>query len=175
MRANQRQKLAQIKQVRAERLQAKREAARNAEIAELQGAFVHAKTLISEMSTAITKLADGIVVEVAPVDLTPIAEAIKNQPQPVIHVNPKFTATPEVKIETDIMARYKRIDSSVEADGEYHGFADQDGNWFIQRESEALNGDMQRSRFATGEGDYMQGWSKRKGLKYVPYYEAGIQ
>lgn len=95
---------------------------------------------------------------------------IKLSPQfnieaPIVNVEP-------VIVNEDIYARYKRVNSASEGSNTYHGFADSQGNWFIQRE--AGNDSKASSRYAVGRGSFAGNWSKRQGLDYLPFDEVEI-
>lgn len=129
---------------------------------------------ISTFDNNVKTLADAINNMKAPeIDLSEVTEAIKGIKitQPEIKFNPVVKVEApvvNVSVPADVYARYKRYNSVTEGEGTYHGFLDSDGNWFIQRESELVNGQAV-SRYAVGKGNIEKGWSNRKNLDYKPY------
>lgn len=115
--------------------------------------------------------------------LEDVAKAIEKieQPVPVVNVTaPEVKVSPNIKIEPaivneDVYARYKRVNSSVEPDGIYHGFVNKAGNWFIQRETENPNETEASSRYTAGATDFKANWNKRKYLDYVTFDEVDIK
>jgi hypothetical protein len=135
---------------------------------------------LSALSDAISDLSQKEAPEAQQIDLTPLVEKISNiKVEPIINV-----AAPNVNVEApivrvevdptdDIYARYKRSNSVNGPEGMYHGFVDNDSNWFIQLESTGVDGTA-RSRYATGKGSFGQSWQKRRGLTYKPFDQVTI-
>lgn len=114
------------------------------------------------------------------VDNSEIAEAIKSIKMPDVIVNPQIKVdvpkqeAPVVVVkDEDIYARYRRVNSEIGRQGEYHGFVDKDGNWFIQLESSADNG-PDRTRYFVGDGQFSAGWPKRESYTYKAYDKVTI-
>lgn len=68
------------------------------------------------------------------------------------------------KASDDIYARYDWVASSDELDGQYIGYLQQSGAWFIQRIAKGVNGQM--STFTVGKKNFDQAWQSRLKLKY---------
>ena len=74
---------------------------------------------------------------------------------------------PTVNVEKavdDIYARYDYAADNTEIDGQYIGYLNQKGNWFIQRIAKGVHGNM--STFAVGKGDFTAAWMNKMKLEY---------
>lgn len=92
--------------------------------------------------------------------------------EPTVNVKAPIVNVKPVIVNEDIYARYKRANSSVDQSGTYHGFLDNDGNWFIQLESGT---DKQaKSRYAVGKGSFLNNWAGRVSLQYKLIDEVAI-
>lgn len=106
---------------------------------------------------------------------------VKNQPDKVTVENLKDFKFPEIKApapvvkvlrEEDLFATFKAADSDQKDSSEsYYGFVNNDGKWFIMRE---LGKDNKSWRYATGKVSYNKGWSERRKLTYLYFYELSI-
>lgn len=115
------------------------------------------------------------------IDTTELVEAVKgikiDVPAPVVKVNVPQQMAPVVNVSVDnpdIYARYKRVNSSMDPEGTYHGFVDTDGNWFIQLESTMNAGNTDITRYATGMGEFNKAWVGRKRLSYKPFNKVDV-
>lgn len=105
-----------------------------------------------------------------------IVAAIKNikipeSNTPVVKVAP--TPVTIVKNDDDIYSRYSFSDKSTEVDGDYIGYLNSFGNWFIQRIAQP-NDKTYRSRFSAGKNDYSANWNKRVKLTYELRHKVDI-
>lgn len=135
---------------------------------------------LNALSEAVEGFANKEAPEAPQIDLTPLVDKIGSiKVEPIINV-----AAPNVNVEApivrvevaptdDIYARYKRSNSVNGAEGMYHGFVDNDSNWFIQLESTGTDGTA-RSRYAVGKGSFGQSWQKRRSLNYKPFDQVVI-
>lgn len=142
--------------------------------AQLKAIVKDIKTVESVVSDAVKVIGD-IPAPVITVDNSGIVDAIKAiEIKPNIKIGTPHIAAPTVVVNNeDIYARYKRVNSEQGMQGLYHGFADSDGNWFIQLESSIDNG-PDKSRYFVGKGDFANNWPKKEGFAYKPIYQVGI-
>lgn len=85
-------------------------------------------------------------------------------PAPVVNVKAN---------DDDIYSRYSFSDKSTEVDGDYIGYLNSFGNWFIQRIAQP-NDKTYRSRFSAGKNDYSANWNKRVKLTYELRHKVDI-
>lgn len=82
----------------------------------------------------------------------------------IVPIQAKAPTVNVEKASDDIYARYDWVASSDEIDGQYIGYLQQSGAWFIQRIAKGVNGQM--STFTVGKKNFDQAWQSRLKLKY---------